>query len=52
MTYLQSYKNSMCLANDTNDDASLLHSLRCIFDLEDTTLRRAIIDQLARSISL
>jgi hypothetical protein len=29
------------LADDSNDDRTLLYGFLCIFDLEDTTLRRA-----------
>lgn len=45
--YLQCYQNGMCLAHDTNYYTSLLNSLRCILDLENATLRRAIMEPLA-----
>ena len=39
--YLYSYQNGVCLANQSDDNRALLHSLARIFDLKDPSLRRA-----------
>jgi hypothetical protein len=39
--YLYSYQNGVCLANQSDDNRALLHSLARIFDLKDSSLRRA-----------
>jgi hypothetical protein len=39
--YLYGSQDGVCLADDADDDRSLLDGFLGIFDLEDTTLRRA-----------
>lgn len=39
--YLQANNYGVCLADETNDDRTLLHCLVGILDLEDSSLWRA-----------
>lgn len=39
--YLESYKDGVCFADETDDNGTLLHSLTGIFDLKDSSLWRA-----------
>ena len=40
--YLESYEDGVCFADETDHDGTLLHGLTGIFDLEDSSLWRAL----------
>ena len=40
-TYLEPDDHGVCLAYEADDDGALLYGLTGIFDLEDSSLRRA-----------
>lgn len=40
--YLQGGEDGMCLADNSNNDGSLLDGFLGVFDLEDATLWRAV----------
>jgi hypothetical protein len=40
--YLQGYQDGVSFADYAYNHRSLLYSFRCIFDLEDSALRRAL----------
>jgi hypothetical protein len=41
--YLESYQDGMCFADETYGSGSLLDGFEGILDLENTTLRRAMV---------
>jgi hypothetical protein len=43
--HLQCCEHGVCLANQPDDDGALLDGFACIFDLEDTSLWRAVTCQ-------
>jgi hypothetical protein len=40
--YLESYEDGVCFAYETDHNGTLLHGLARIFDLEDSSLWRAL----------